>query len=142
MSCSADGRLVAVSLLDNTVKVFFTDTLKFFLSLYGHKLPVLAMDITTDSTLIATGSADRNVKIWGLDFGDCHKSLFAHDDSITGLRFLPNTHMMFTCGKDGLVKQWDADNFQRIVTLDGNYSNTVPLRKDLLAMFQLYFLLV
>ena len=111
---------MAVSLLDNTVKVFFTDTLKFFLSLYGHKLPVLAMDITTDSTLIATGSADRNVKIWGLDFGDCHKSLFAHDDSITGLRFLPNTHMMFTCGKDGLVKQWDADNFQRIVTLDGN----------------------
>ena len=91
VSCSADGRLVAVSLLDNTVKVFFTDTLKFFLSLYGHKLPVLAMDITTDSTLIATGSADRNVKIWGLDFGDCHKSLFAHDDSITGLRFLPNT---------------------------------------------------
>ena len=35
---SPDGRLLAVSLLDSTVKVFFQDTLKFFLSLYGHKV--------------------------------------------------------------------------------------------------------
>jgi U3 small nucleolar RNA-associated protein 12 len=35
---SPDGRLLAVSLLDSTVKVFYTDTLKFFLSLYGHKV--------------------------------------------------------------------------------------------------------
>lgn len=35
---SPDGRLLAVSLLDSTVKVFYADTLKFFLSLYGHKV--------------------------------------------------------------------------------------------------------
>lgn len=31
-----------MALLDCTVKVFFLDSLKFFLSLYGHKLPVSA----------------------------------------------------------------------------------------------------
>ncbi|KAJ3111543.1 hypothetical protein HK098_008399, partial [Nowakowskiella sp. JEL0407] len=36
---SPDSRLLAVSLLDSTVKLFFVDTLKFYLSLYGHKLP-------------------------------------------------------------------------------------------------------
>lgn len=35
---SADQKLVAVSLLDSTVKVFYEDTLKFFLNLYGHKV--------------------------------------------------------------------------------------------------------
>ena len=120
VASSKDGRLVAVSLLDSTVKVFFVDTLKFFLSLYGHKLPVLAMDISSDSTLIATASADRNMKIWGLDFGDCHKSIFAHDDSVTGIQFVPNTHYFFTVGKDGLLKQWDADNYERIITLKGH----------------------
>ena len=35
---SPDGRLLAVALLDSTVKVFFADSLKFFLSLYGHKV--------------------------------------------------------------------------------------------------------
>ena len=117
---SPDGRLIAVSLLDSTIKVFFVDTLKFFLSLYGHKLPVLSIDISYDSTLIVSGSADKNVKIWGLDFGDCHKSIFAHDDSVTGVHFVPNTHYFFTSGKDGLIKQWDADNYERIITLKGH----------------------
>lgn len=91
------------------------------MSLYGHNLPVLTMDISSDSTLLATGSADRNIKIWGLDFGDCHKSIFAHDDSVMGLCFVPKTHYLFTCGKDGKVKQWDADIFQKIVTLQVNF---------------------
>lgn len=56
------------------------DSLKLFLTLYGHKLPVLCMDTSSDGDLIVTGSADKNLKIWGLDFGDCHKSLFAHED--------------------------------------------------------------
>ena len=38
---SPDGRFLAVSLLDSTVKVFFQDSLKFFLSLYGHKVCLL-----------------------------------------------------------------------------------------------------
>lgn len=33
-----DGKLLAIALLDATVKVFYQDTLKFFLSLYGHKV--------------------------------------------------------------------------------------------------------
>jgi len=35
---SQDQKFIAVSLLDNTVKVYYADTMKFFLSLYGHKV--------------------------------------------------------------------------------------------------------
>ncbi|KAM8784228.1 WD repeat-containing protein 3 isoform 2-T2 [Rhynchonycteris naso] len=99
---SPDQKLVAVSLLDCTVKVFYVDTLK-------------------DGALIATGSADRSVKIWGLDFGDCHKSLFAHDDSVMYLQFVPKTHLFFTSGKDRKIKQWDADRFEHVQTLEGHH---------------------
>ncbi|XP_062450929.1 WD repeat-containing protein 3 isoform X2 [Rhea pennata] len=118
---SPNQKLLAVSLLDCTVKIFYTDTLKFFLSLYGHKLPVLCMDISYDGALIATGSADRNVKIWGLDFGDCHRSLFAHDDSVMYLQFVAKSHLFFTAGKDNKIKQWDADKFEHIQTLEGHH---------------------
>lgn len=114
---SGNGKFLAVALLDSTVKLFFVDSLKFYLNLYGHKLPVTCMTISDDSTLIATGSADRNIKIWGMDFGDCHRSIFAHDDSIMGLQFVPRTHLLFSCGKDGQVKQWDADNFEKVATV-------------------------
>lgn len=118
---SPDGKFVAVALLDSTVKVFYQDTLKFFLSLYGHKLPVLAMDISFDSKLIVTCSADKNVKIWGLDFGDCHKSIFAHEDSIMQVLFEKTSHYFWTVGKDRMVKYWDGDRFENIQKLDGHH---------------------
>lgn len=114
--------LVAVALLDSTVKVFHDNSLRFFLSLYGHKLPVLSMDISDDGELIATASADKTIKIWGLDFGDCHRSLLAHSDSIMALRFVPNTHYLFSCSKDRLVKYWDADHFEQVLSLPGHTS--------------------
>lgn len=125
--CSPDGKYVAAALLDCTVKLFHEDSLKFFLSLYGHRLPVLSMDISSDGTLLASAGADKNLKIWGLDFGDCHKSLLAHDDSVMGVRFVPDTHYVFTCGKDKLVRYWDADKFEMIYSLPAHQSEVWAL---------------
>lgn len=130
-----DGNLLAVSLLDSTVRVFFTDSLKFFLSLYGHKLPVLSMDISSDSTLLVTGSADKNIKIWGLDFGDCHRSLFAHGDSVMSVVFVPGTHYVFTGGKDGAIKYWDVDKFEELLSLEGHHSEVWTLAVSSLGDF-------
>ncbi|KAF4626475.1 hypothetical protein G7Y89_g11684 [Cudoniella acicularis] len=123
---SPDARLLAVALLDNTVKVFFVDSLKLFLNLYGHKLPVLNMDISFDSKLIVTCSADKNVRLWGLDFGDCHKAFFAHQDSILQVAFVPhnqdgNGHHFFSSSKDRMIKYWDGDKFEQIQRLDGHH---------------------
>lgn len=124
---SPDSRLLAVSTLDNTVKVFFNDTLKLFLNLYGHKLPVLNMSISSDCKLIATCSADKNVRLWGLDFGDCHKAFFAHNDSIMQVSFIrqpqspEETHYFFSASKDRLLKSWDGDKFEQIQKLDGHH---------------------
>ncbi|KAL9332006.1 hypothetical protein ACSQ67_001616 [Phaseolus vulgaris] len=123
VAISPDAKYIAVALLDSTVKVHFADTFKFFLSLYGHKLPVLCMDISSDGDLIVTGSADKNLKIWGLDFGDCHKSIFAHADSVMAVQFVPRTHYVFSVGKDRLVKYWDADKFELLLTLEGHHAD-------------------
>lgn len=124
---SPDGKYIAVALLNSTVKVFFTDTLKHHLNLYGHKLPVLGMDISADSKLLATCSADKNVKIWGLDFGDCHRSFFAHQDSVMQVVFEKNTHNFFSAGKDRLIKYWDGDAFENIMSIKGHYGEVWAL---------------
>ena len=124
---SPDQRLLALSTLDNTVKIFFTDSLKLFLTLYGHKLPVLNVSISSDSKLIATCSADKNVRIWGLNFGDCHKAFFAHQDSVMSVSFIPHPveneerHTLFSASKDGVVKSWDGDKFEQIQKLEGHH---------------------
>ena len=48
---SPNSKLLAVALLDSTIKVFYQDSLKFFLSLYGHKVSLLC-DITFSSFIL------------------------------------------------------------------------------------------
>jgi U3 small nucleolar RNA-associated protein 12 len=126
-STDPSKRLLFVASLDSTIKVFFDDSLKFFLSLYGHKLPVLAFDSSSDDTILASGGADKSIKIWGLDFGDTHRSLHGHDDSITDLRFVKRTHNFFTCSKDKSVRYWDGDKFHQILLLRGHASEVNSL---------------
>lgn len=121
---SPDGRFLALGLTNNNVNLYkvANKEIKLSLTLYGHKLPVLCVDISSDSTLVVTGSADKNIRIWGTDFGDCHRSIFAHGNSVTQISFVPETHYFFTTGKDGLIKYWDGDRFQHIMTLEGHHS--------------------
>lgn len=124
VSISPDAKYIAISELDFSVgvKVYFLDSLKYYLSLYGHRNLVLCIDISSDGELIVTGSADKNMKIWGLDFGDCHKSIFAHANSVMDVKFVPDTHYVFSVGKDRLVKYWDADKFEPLLTLEGHHA--------------------
>ncbi|GMH97125.1 hypothetical protein TrVE_jg7822 [Triparma verrucosa] len=119
--------LVFVSSLDSTVKVYFQDSLKFFLSLYGHKLPALALDCADDDTILASGGADKTIKIWGLDFGDCHRTMHGHTEAITGIKFVRKTHNFFSSSKDKSVRYWDADRFEQILLLDGHVSEVYSL---------------
>lgn len=119
--------LVFVATLDCTIKVFFDDSLKLFLSLYGHKLPVLAIDSSDDDMILASSGADKTVKIFGLDFGDTHRTLHGHDDSITDLKFVRRTHNFFTASKDGTLRYWDGDRFQQILVLNGHFGEVNSL---------------
>lgn len=119
-STDPSKRMIFVSTLDCQIKVFFDDSLKFFLSLYGHSLPALALDASDDDTILASGGADKTIKIWGLDFGDTHRTMYGHADSITDLRFVKKTHYFFTTSKDGTVRYWDGDRFEQISLLNGH----------------------
>ena len=121
VSITPNGKLLSASLLDNTLKVFFADTLKFSLSLYGHRLPALCHDVSSDSVLLASAGQDKNIRVWGLDFGDCHRSIHAHDDSVMALKFVNKTHYAFTCGKDKRVRYWDLDKYEMLLSMDEHH---------------------
>ena len=113
-----NGKYFVFSLLDQTMKVCYLDSMKLSLNLYGHKLPILSFDISSDNNLLVSASADKNIKIWGMDFGDIHKSIFAHSDSITCVRFIKDTHYFMSCSKDKEVKFFDADTFEEVFVFD------------------------
>ena len=113
-----DGKYFVFSLLDQSMKVCYLDSMKLSLNLYGHSLPVLGFDISSDNSLLVSCSADKNIKIWGLDFGDIHKSIFAHQDSITAVQFVKGTHYFLSCSKDRTVRYFDADTYDEVFVFD------------------------
>ncbi|AFZ79761.1 WD repeat domain containing protein [Theileria equi strain WA] len=117
---SPNGQYLAVSLQDSTILTFYADSLRLFLTLYGHKLPVNSIAISSDSTLLASTSLDKTVKIWGLDFGNIHKSFLAHSKPASGCQWINETHYLVTIGLDYLVKIWDCDTFELITQLRGH----------------------
>ena len=100
----------AAALMDNSVQIRYFDSDRLFVSLYGHKMPVLCLDYSSDDTLIVTGSSDKYIKLWGTDFGDCHCSLLAHSSAVTQVKFIKDTHYIFSAGRDGSLRYWDGDN--------------------------------
>ncbi|AIN96637.1 hypothetical protein LPMP_140560 [Leishmania panamensis] len=108
---SPDDRFFGVGLQNNNIQLFFADSMKPYLSLFGHKLPPTSLSFSTDGTLVASVGMDKSLRFWGTDFGDCHRAIHAHDDYITQVEFLQDTHYVFTVSMDGSVKQWDGDNW-------------------------------
>ncbi|KPA77226.1 hypothetical protein ABB37_07133 [Leptomonas pyrrhocoris] len=111
---SPDGRFFGVGLQNNNIQLFFADSMKPYLSLFGHKLPPTSLSFSTDGTLVASVGMDKSLRFWGTDFGDCHRAIHAHDDYVTHVEFLEDTHYVFTVSMDGAVKQWDGDNWTMI----------------------------
>ena len=94
---SADKLLLCVGLLDSTVKIFFEDSLKFFLSLYGHKLPIMSMDISDDARLLARGALIKPLKL-GPRLWRLPRSLSGHRQRHVTF---PAAHPLFLLSKQG-----------------------------------------
>ena len=50
-----NGARYCVALMDHSIRVYYADTHRQVFSLYGHKLPVIDMDISSDGVLMASG---------------------------------------------------------------------------------------
>ena len=111
---SPDQKLIGVALIDSTIKLFYHDTLKLYLTLFGHKLPVTSFDISSDNLMLISSSADKSIKVWGLDFGDCRKSLSGHTESVKMVCFIANTHYFISISRDKSIRYWDGDKFELI----------------------------
>lgn len=116
---SPNGQYYLAALLDNSIRMNYCDSNKLYLNFYGHKMPVLSIDVSSDDALLVSGSSDKYLRIWGMDFGDCHKNIFAHQSPVTQVKFVKDTHYILSAGRDGMVKYWDGDTKEMILEVDG-----------------------
>ncbi|CAE6481027.1 unnamed protein product [Rhizoctonia solani] len=94
---SPNSKLLAVALLDSTVKVFFQDTLKFFLSLYGHK----------NTHYFWSVSKDKMLKYWDGDKFEQIQRLDGHHGEVWALAASNDGKFVVTGSHDKSIRIWE-----------------------------------
>ena len=145
---SPDGKRLAASSVDGTVKFWDAVTGRHLLTLSGHTQAVNGLAFSPDGTRLATASADQTVRIWDAHDGEEILTLRGHySSSVATLAFSPDGARLASGGWDFHVKLWDATldlkaedaDHQRLLALRKQAAaepSNLPLQRELCASYE------
>ncbi len=114
---SPDGKTLASSGEDNTVKLWNVEKHTLRKTLVGHQDATRSVSFSPDGKILASPSHDRTIKLWNVSDGTLLKTIKAHNDTVVSASFSPDGKTLASAGIDGTVKLWsmerDLDNLMR-----------------------------
>ena len=106
---SPDGRLIASSSADATVRIWSASTGAHLNTLEGHLAGISALSWGPDSKTLATGSDDKSIRLWDVSTGKPHPHpLTGHHNYIYSLAFNSKGNILVSGSYDEAVYLWDV----------------------------------
>ncbi|MBW4471307.1 MAG: hypothetical protein KME45_13010 [Stenomitos rutilans HA7619-LM2] len=121
---SPDGRTLASSSSDRTIKLWNMETQQCYKTLVGHAEAVRSIAFATSpgsglhGACLVSGSDDHTVRLWN-DSGDCLRVLQGHTSWISAVAFSPAGSLLASGSEDQSVRLWDARTNQCLRLLQG-----------------------
>ena len=109
---SPDGVVLASGAVDDTVRLWDTDTGEPIAILSGHTDRVTAVVYSLDDKTIVSGSWDNTVRLWDADTNQLTKTLIGHSRWVTSVAYSPSGKQVASGGDDTTVRLWDVETGQ------------------------------
>ncbi|MDZ8138382.1 MAG: serine/threonine-protein kinase [Nostoc sp. DedQUE04] len=120
VAISPDGKTIASSGDDGTIKLWNLATGKLIASLKGHFQQVNVVVISPDGKLLVSASDDNTIKIWNLATRKQIRTLIGHSDSVHALAISADSETLVSASDDNTIKIWDLATGEQIRTLAGH----------------------
>jgi WD40 repeat protein/serine/threonine protein kinase len=115
---SRDGKLLATSSSDRTVKVWNALTAQEKATFTGHRQEVTSVAFSPDGKHLASSSADRTVRVWDLETNkEALSPLQGHTAGVVQVVYSTDGKYLATTGFDLSVRVWEAQTGTEILTL-------------------------
>jgi WD40 repeat protein len=105
---SPDGKLVASSSRDKTIRIWDTATGDLQHILEEHTKGILSVAFSPDGKLLASGSYDNTVRLWDTITGAVQQILDGHIGFVTLVTFSPNGKLVASVSSSGPIRLWDT----------------------------------
>jgi WD40 repeat protein/serine/threonine protein kinase len=119
-SFSPDGRMIAASGYDGTVRIYSAADRSERLPLRGHRSCVNQVAFSPDGKRIATSSDDGCAIIWDTKGGQKLFTLRGHVGGFSAVTFNPDGRRLFTSGYEGSMKIWDVTSNPEALSLNAS----------------------
>jgi WD40 repeat protein len=119
LALSPDGRWLALTGADGTLRLHATDRPDPPTALGSSRHPILALAFSPDGRSLAGASRDHTATIWDLDRRQARLTLRGHKEKVTGVAFSPDGDLIATTSDDHTTRIWEAHDGQAVTVLPG-----------------------
>lgn len=129
---SRDGRRLASTCFDQTVKIWDWRTGHCLLTLQGHSSWVFGADFSPDGRWLATSSIDKTIRVWDVSTGECLRTIAIAEDYMPDVAFSPDGNYLVGGGSQGLITMWaiDTDAPPRMIQGHAGFIGAVRFSPD------------
>ena len=101
---SPDGKILASSSADSTIKFWQVDSGSELRTLQGHSGAVMSLAFSGDGKMLVSGGLDTTVKTWDVVTGRAIATLSGHNGAVLSVGFSANGRLVFSGSIDATTE--------------------------------------